>query len=54
MIIAWFHYLGSSMLVMLIAYVAVDIFRNNKMTFSGLAGRVLLLVILFLALVRTH
>lgn len=48
-----FHCIGSSMLVVLIAYVLVDIVDNKRLDLSGLVGRIIILVLFMLALMRT-
>ena len=46
-------YIGSSLLVILIAYIIVDTFHCKKVNLGIVTGRVVLLVILYLGLART-
>lgn len=46
-------YVGSSMLVILIVFVLVDICTRKYLRVTGLVGRIIILVLLFLALLRT-
>ena len=45
--------IGSAVIMVLIAYLAVDIIDTKKLTTSGLAGRLFIVALLMLALART-
>ena len=46
-------YLGSSMLVLLICFIIVDTFHSRRMSIGNAIGRIIILTILFIGLLRT-
>ena len=53
MILNILHYVGSSMLLVVIAYILVELIHSKKVNKTAIAGRVFILVVLFIALLRT-
>lgn len=53
MVLRLLNYFGSSMLVILISYIIVDTMHSKHLNYKGIVGRVILLIILFIGLLRT-
>lgn len=47
------NYVGSSVLVFLIANIIVDIMHAKRLNGKGLLGRIVILIMLFIAVLRT-
>lgn len=53
MLIQILDLVGSAMLIVLVAYIVVDIFTTKRIQLQALIGRIIFLIFLFILLLRT-
>lgn len=53
MLMQGLHLIGSSMLLVIIAFILVELIHSKKVNRTAVIGRVFILVVLFIALLRT-
>ena len=53
MLLLGLRYIGSAMLLVLISFILVELMHSKKVNKESIVGRVFILVVLFIALLRT-